>query len=32
MVDLKAMYAMLWDFIYAVCAIFKIDISNPYED
>ena len=25
------MYAMFMEFVYAVCAIFGVEISNPYE-
>ena len=28
MADFEAMYAMLWDFIYAVLAIFGIELDN----
>ena len=28
---LEDMYAMLWDFIYAVCDIFKVGIEKPYK-
>ena len=26
----EVMYQYLWEFIYKICEILKIDISNPY--
>ncbi len=28
----EEMYAMFMEFIYKVCEIFGLEISNPYED